>query len=72
MRLNQFWMALHDNVELVQASLLDRNPLCTLDVAIVELLFKKTHKQIMKTHPTDMIITTTPFLKSSSNGFSSI
>ena len=64
-------MALHDDFESVRASLLHRNPLSTLDAAIIELLFEETRKQIMKTHPTDPIMATTLSLKSSSNQSSS-
>lgn len=50
-RLNQFLMVFHNDFKSARESLLYHRCIFTLDTAIVELLFEKNRKQIMKLIP---------------------
>lgn len=50
-RLNQFLMVFHNDFKSARESLLYHRCISTLDTAIVELLFEKNRKQIMKLIP---------------------
>ncbi|CAL1410802.1 unnamed protein product [Linum trigynum] len=70
LRLIQFLMALHPDVETVRASLLHRSPLPTLENAISELISEETRLGMLKSRRTDMVLATpssTKFCKNSSS-----